>query len=241
MAACAGGLGEAPWEVFRTEQRYFLQEERSFLQEQGFKRSPKQVESMSAVELVKVIGGNWATSFWPCNPFPKHSHTTTLFQSSLSRNTSHGAVLRVFEHTQGVWTNQSFFLFLAQIFTRSETSLPMLSLCTFTQHSQLVWSTAISGRQSPPGCSSGLFPCLEPCEPLACGTHSSGSSVAIREFENQSDELYGLSRESASATGTLTQLELKSDFISLSVSHGVNHRLPRKQGAWDSGFPSNKL
>lgn len=233
MAACAGGLGEASWEVFRTEQRYFLQEERSFLQEQGFKHSPKQVESMSAVELVKVIRGNWATSFWLCNPFPKHSHTTTLFQSSLSRNTSHGAVLRVFGPT-------NLFSFFGSDL-HSQSNLPSHA---FSSHIHTAFPAGLvhsNLRQAPPGCSSGLLPCLEPCELLACGTHSSGSSVAIREFENRSDELYGLSRESASGTCTLTQLELKSDFISLSVSHGVNHRLPRKQGAWDSGFPSNKL
>lgn len=126
-----GGTGCSTLKVFRrTEQRSLLQEESSFPQEQGFAHRPKQVESVfkSAAELLKVIGGNRATTFWLYNPFPKHSHTTVLFQSSLSRNTSHGAALRAGHLNQ-------LSLCLAQPLTQNQTSLPMPSPCTFTQHS----------------------------------------------------------------------------------------------------------
>lgn len=242
MVVCAGRLGEASWKVFRrrTEQRSCLQGD-LFHRSRALSTAPKQVESTlkSAAELVKVTGGNWATSFWQCNPSPKHSHTTTLFQSSLSRNTSCGAALRA-----GCF-NQLIFFSAApppppQSLTRNQTSLPMLSPGRFTWCSQMVWSPAISGGWSPPRHGSGLLVCLQPHKPLTCSVCSSSSATAIRESANQSHELYGLSRESASGTRVLTQLELKSAFISLTVSYGVNHHLPRKHGAWDGGFPSNK-
>lgn len=182
-----GGLGEAFWKVFtrRTEQRYFLQEERSFLQEQGFKHSPKLVESMlkSAVELVKVTGGNWAASFWLCNPFPKHSDTTPLFQSSLSRNTSHGAVLRA------ECLNQVFFFFFFSVLD-SKSNLPSRAFSSHIHvtfparlvHSNLGWVVTSWLRQQ-------FTPIPLAVGPLACSVHSSGSLVATREFANQSDEL----------------------------------------------------
>lgn len=170
MVVCAEGLGEASWEVSRRRT-----EQRSFPQEQGFEHSPTQVESMlkSAAEMVKVIGGNWATSFWLCNPFPKHSHTTTLFQSSLSRNTSHGALLRAGRLNQLVFF---FFFFFAQSLTRSQASFPELSPPTFTQHSQLIWSMAISGGGSLSSCSSGLLPSLQRRELL----DAAGAAPAAR-------------------------------------------------------------
>ena len=56
-------------------------------------------------------------------PFPKHSHTTTLFQSSLSRNTSHGAVFRA------GCLNQLIFFFSSVL--DSESNLPS---CAFSSH-----------------------------------------------------------------------------------------------------------
>lgn len=168
MVVCAEGLGEASWKVSRRRT-----EQRSFLQEQGFEPSPTLVESTlkSAAEMVKVIGGNWATSFWLCNPFPKHSHATTLFQSSLSRNASHGAVLRAGRLNQLV-----FFFFFAQSLTQSQASFPELSPHTFTQHSQLIWSMAVSGGWSLSSCSSGLLPSLQRCELL----DAAGAAPAAR-------------------------------------------------------------
>lgn len=58
--------------------------------------------------------------FGLCNRFPKHSHTTLVFQCSLSRKTSHAAVLRA-----QCLNKLIFSLFIPQL---SQTSLPLLFL-----------------------------------------------------------------------------------------------------------------
>lgn len=213
-----GELGEASWKVFRRRT-----EQKSFPQEQGFEHSPKQVESMlkSTAELVKVIGGNQATSFWLCNPFPKHSHTTTLLQSSLSRNTSHGAVLRA------GCLNQLIFFFCSVL--DSESNLPSHAFSSHVHtvfpaglvHSSLGWVVTSQLQQLfAPMSAAARAACLQRTQLRQFGGNQGSAS--------QSDELQGLSEESASDICTLTQLELKSGFIFLSVSNRVNHRLPHK-------------
>lgn len=178
MWLCSRGLGEASWsfsgEVPRKEVLLFTG--RKILSIGARLWTQPHVRG-KLVELCIWGGGGHRRKpghfFGLCNPFPKHSHPTLVFQCSLSRDLPCSS-------TQS-WVSEQTYLFFVQSSTQSK--LPFPSFCSLTQ-------TVCRAALAQGSLGWVVTPWLRQCfAPMPAAMHSPSSSLTIRKSANQSDEL----------------------------------------------------